>query len=133
MKTYYQANLNLDLDLGRTNYTPPTTLYLGLSTTPISRDGSGATEPSTNAGYTRVAITNDKTKWSASSNGELFNISAIEFPESTNTWGTVTHYFFSDSQTGGNIRFYEAFSTPRQIQANSTVMFKPQTLKFSDQ
>lgn len=133
MKTYYQANLNLDSDLGRTSYTPPTTLYLGLSTTPISRDGSGATEPSASAGYSRVAITNDKTKWGNASNGELFNVASIEFPESTNAWGTVTHYFFSDAQTGGNIRFYEAFSTPRQIQANSTVMFRPQTLKFSDQ
>lgn len=134
MKTYFQANLNLDYDFGRTSYTPPTTLYLGLSTTPISRDGSGITEPSSSAGYTRVAIANDKTKFSVSNNGELYNITDLSFPESTSSWGTVTHIFITDSLSGnGNVRYYEALPSPRQVQASSTLMFRQQTLKFADQ
>lgn len=132
MKTFIQSNANLDFDFGKTSYNPPTTYYLGLSTTPIDRNGSGATEPSASAGYSRVAITNNKTAFSQSSNGELYNTGTIEFQESTATWGTITHYFLSDSQTGGNIRFYEAFSTPRVVSESSSVMFRPQTLTITD-
>ena len=44
--TYYSANRILDKGFGSTNYTPPVTIYFGLSTTPIAIDGTGATEPS---------------------------------------------------------------------------------------
>lgn len=131
-KTYAQSNANLDFDFGRTTYNPTTTYYLGLSTTPIDKNGTGATEPSSSTGYKRVAITNSKSSFSQANNGELQNTITIEFPESTATWGTITHYFLADSLTGGQIRFYEAFTTPRQVAESSTVMFRPQTLTFTD-
>lgn len=133
MKTYYQSNANIDNDFGRVSYTPPTILYLGLSTTPIARDGSGITEPSASTGYSRVAIQNTKTSFTNAVNGELSNSIDISFPESTGSWGTITYIFLSDAATGGNIRYYEALSSPRQVQPNSTIMFRQQTLKFSDQ
>ena len=130
MKTHMQANLNLDYDFGRVSYSPPTTLYLGLSTTPISQDGTGATEPSGTAGYTRVTITNDKTKFSTSSNSELYNVVDLSFPESTASWGTITHVFIADALSGGNIRYYEALPTPRQVQPQTSLMFAQQTLRI---
>ena len=129
MKTYYQGNLDLDRAFGRTDNTVPTSYYIGLSITPISRDGSGATEPLSSTGYARVQVQNTKTNFSTSSNGEITNTLDISFPESTATWGTVTHVFISDAVTGGNIRYYEALGAPRLLNATSTLMFKQQTLK----
>lgn len=131
-KTYIQSNANLDFDFGKTTYAPASTYYLGLSTTPIDKNGLGATEPSTSSGYKRVAIPNNKSSFTQANNGELKNSITIDFPESTAAWGTITHYFLADSITGGQIRFFEAFAAPRQVAESSTVMFRPQTLTFTD-
>jgi hypothetical protein len=128
MKTTYQANVSLDYDFGRTTYTPPTTWYVGLSTTAVDMSGV-ATEPSLSSGYSRVAVTNDKTKWSNASNMELYNTVDITFPEATSSWGTVTYVALFDSATGGNMRFYEALPTPRVVQAGASLLFAQQTLK----
>lgn len=130
MQTHYQANLNLDYDFGRTSYSPPTTLYLALSTTPIAQDGTGCTEPSSTVGYQRVAVSNDKTKWSTANGSELYNAVDLSFPESTGSWGTITHVAIYDSATGGNVRFYEALPTPRQVQPQTSLMFAQQTLRI---
>lgn len=133
MKTYYQSNLELNQSFGRESYTPPTTWYLTVSTTPISPDGTGLTEPSSSAGYTRVIVANDKTNFSQASNAEIHNLKDISFPESTASWGTITHVAITDSATGGNIRFYEALPTPRQVQPQTSLMFAQQTLKIKTQ
>ena len=133
MKTYYQANLNLSKDFRGVDYTQPPTLYIGLSTTPIYRDGTGVTEPSSSMGYTRVAVPTNTTSWSVATNGSLsINIDAT-FPEATNDWGTVTYVFLSDSATGGNIRYYEALAKSRIVQQNATLMFRAGSLKFIDE
>ena len=72
--TYTSANSALDKFFGAANFTPPATLYFGLSTTAISIDGTGATEPS-GGSYARVAFTNNKTNWGVASNGSLTNLS----------------------------------------------------------
>jgi len=133
VKTYYQSNLELNQSFGRESYTPPTTWYLALSTTPISPDGTGLTEPSSSVGYTRVTVPNDKTNFSQASNAEIHNLRDISFPESTASWGTVTHVAIIDTTTGGNIRFYEALPTPRQVQPQTSLMFAQQTLKIKTQ
>lgn len=130
MKTHYQANLELDYNFGRTSYSAPTTYYLALSTTPISQDGTGLTEPSSTTGYKRVAIANDKASFSQASGSELYNIKDISFPETTASWGTITHIAFIDAATDGNIRYYEALPTPRQVQPQTSLMFAQQTLKI---
>lgn len=133
MKTNYQANLNLNHDLGGEAYTPPTKLYIGLSTTPIQKNGSGATEPSVSMGYQRVEVINTGASWSISSAGIKYNLIDMSFPEATGAWGTITHVFLSDSLTGGNIRYYEILPKPRVVQENATMLFKQQTLTFKDE
>lgn len=120
--TYTSANAILDKCFGATNFTAPATLYVGLSTTAISIDGTGATEPS-GGSYARVAVTNNKTNWATAANGSLSNLSAITFPESTASWGTVTHFFLSDAASGGSIWFYEALTSSRIVQSATTVQF----------
>lgn len=131
MKTIMQSNYDLDYNFGRTSFSPPTTWYLALSTTPIDTNGNGLTEPSASTGYSRVAVTNAKTSFSTATNGQLYNIVDISFPESTASQGTITHVALVDAQTGGNVRFYEALPTPRVVQPNTTLMFAQQTLKIT--
>ena len=120
--TYYSANRLLDRNFGQTAYTVPTTMYFGLSTTTIQIDGTGATEPS-GGNYARVGVTNDKTSWGIASNGALTNSVAVTFPESTASWGTITHVFISDASSGGNIWWFDTLSPSRQVQSSTTVLF----------
>lgn len=120
--TYYSANRILDRNFGGTAYTPPATMYFGLSTTTIQIDGTGATEPSGGA-YARASLVNDKTNWGTASNASLTNSTAVTFPESSASWGTITHVFISDASSGGNIWFFDALTPSRQVQSLTTVLF----------
>ena len=123
MITYYSANRVLNLNFGNTSYVVPTPLYFGLSTTSINIDGTGATEPVGGA-YARVALANaDKTNWSVSTLGSLVNIGVVQFPESTASWGTITHVFIADALSGGNIWWFDALSPTRLVQSATTVLF----------
>jgi hypothetical protein len=128
--TYTLANKILDFNLGATAYSALSTLYLGLSTTTISIDGTGATEPSGGA-YARVAIINNKTNFSTATLGVLSNATAIQFTESTASWGVITYVFLADALTSGNIYLYEALSTPKTVQSATTVLFSVGALSFS--
>ena len=133
MKTYYQSNRELNFNIRGVPYTPPTTLYVALSTTPIYRDASGIVEPSTSMGYARVSVGVNTTNWSVASNGTLSNNVDLAFPEATNDWGTITYVAVFDSATGGNMLYYEALTKSRIVQENATLMFKAGALKFIDE
>ena len=51
-----EANAVLGMRLGNRTASTVNTWYVGLSTTPISEDGSGISEPSGDNGYHRVVI-----------------------------------------------------------------------------
>lgn len=131
MITYQEAN-----EIQRQRFkigslpTTPSTLYLMLSTTAISQDGTGATEPSGN-GYARVAITSSSTSWASPSNGTISNVVALQFPKATGDWGTVTYVALSDAQTSGNIRYYQALSRPKIIQQDDVANFEVGTLSIT--
>lgn len=120
--TYYSANRVLDYNFGGTSYSQPATYHFGLSTTSINIDGTGATEPSGGA-YARVSFTNNKTNWGNASNATLTNSSAIQFTESTASWGTITTVFISDASSGGNIWWYDSLSPARTVASATTVLF----------
>lgn len=120
--TYYSANRILDRNFGSTAYTPPATMYFGLSTTAIVIDGTGATEPS-GGSYARASFTNDKTNWGDAADAELINDVAVSFAESSASWGTITHVFIADASSGGNIWWFEALSPSRVVQTATTVQF----------
>lgn len=122
MITYYSANRILDRNFGSTAYTPPGTMYFGLSTTTIQIDGTGATEPS-GGSYARVSLTNDKTSWGTASNASLTNSVAVTFPESTTSWGTITHVGIWDASTSGNIWWFDTLTPSRSVATATTVLF----------
>lgn len=107
----------------------PSKYYIGLSTTTPSADGTGYKEPSSDAGYKRVELTS----LSEPTDGLVTNTLAINFDESTASWGTVTHFVIFDTDTvdSGNLLMYGALSTPRAVEAATIMTIKENYLKLS--
>ena len=90
-----------------TNYTAPTTIYVGLHTS-ASSDSAAGTEVSGGA-YARqtAAFT-----VSGTSPTEAATTAAIEFPVATSSWGSVTYAGVYDALTGGNLLAYAQLTDP---------------------
>jgi hypothetical protein len=95
-------------------YTPPATVYLGLSTANPTDDGSGLAEPSGNA-YARQAIT-----FSAASSRRVTQSATVTFPQATGAWGTITHWAVFDASSAGNMLAHGAFGTFKVVVTNNT-------------
>lgn len=124
--TYFLNNIIGNVFKSKTDPPLPSEYYIGLSTTAPDLSGTNVTEPS-GGNYSRVLLTG----LSEPENGLITNTSDIEFPETTDDWGTVTHYVVYDSKVGGNLLMYEAFENSRLIQAESQARFKSRSLTFS--
>ena len=117
----------------RSNEEPaiPAKYYLGLSTTAPDLDGQNVTEPATDAGYARVELTT----LSAPTDGLVTNQQAVNFEESTNNWGTVTHFVIFDAAEAntGNLLMYGELTTPRTVETATIMTIKENYLKLSVQ
>jgi hypothetical protein len=87
--------------------TRPTAWYIALFTTDPG-EASGGTEVS-GGGYARQSATFTVTGDTAT------NSAAIEYPEATASYGTVTHIAIMDASTGGNQIAYAALSASKAI------------------
>lgn len=104
----------------------PTKYYLGLSTTAPNTGGGNVTEPSGGA-YARVELSS----LSAPSNGEVSNAEQVNFPESTASWGTVTHFVVYDAASGGNLLCFGELPAQRVIESDTIMSIKSGYLKLS--
>lgn len=104
----YLENALVNAVLRNTAYTSPTTVYLALYTSDPT-DADTGTEVSGSA-YARQAIT-----FGAPSNGVTTNTAAIEFPQATGSWGTVTHVGILDALTTGNLLFHTPLDASKTI------------------
>ncbi len=123
----YWENKILDHIFGKGNYTPPT-IYVGLSTSDPTDDGSGLAEPSGDA-YARVQTS--ASDWNAASNGSLDNVSDITFAQATGNWGTITHFALFDAATAGNMLAHGALSQSKAIGESDTARFEAGDLDIS--
>lgn len=98
----------INATLRNTSYTSPTTTYLALYTNDPT-DADTGTEI-TGGSYVRQAIT-----FSSPSGGATSNSSAIEFPQATADWGTITHVGIRDAVTSGNLLYHSALDTSKTI------------------
>lgn len=105
----------------------PDNYYLGLSSTEPNKEGEGVTEPSTSAAYARVKLEN----LSKPTNGVITNTSGIDFNESTDSWGTVTHFVIYDAPTGGHLLMYGELSVSRSVEAATIMTIKTGALNLS--
>lgn len=100
----------------------PKTYYIGLSTSAPAINGTGVNEPSTDAGYARVKLSS----LGEPVDGVVTNSQAINFNESTASWGTITHFVIYDSATvgEGNLLMYGTLSTPRSVETATIMTIK---------
>lgn len=104
----YLENALIDAVLRNTSYTSPTTVYVALYTTDPT-DADTGTEVSGNA-YARQSVT-----FSSPSNGSTSNSLAVEFPQATGSWGTVSYIGLRDALSGGNLLFHTALDASKTI------------------
>lgn len=107
MSNYLEAAL-INATLRNTSYTSPAAVYLALYTSDPT-DADTGTEVTGNA-YARQAIT-----FGAPSNGVSTNSAAIEFPQATGSWGTVSYIGIRDASTSGNLLYHTALDASKAI------------------
>lgn len=104
----YLENALINGTLRGTTYTAPTTTFLALYTSDPT-DADTGTEV-TGGSYARQSIT-----MGAPSNGASTNSVAIEYPQCTADWGTVSYVGIRDAVTGGNLLYHTALDTSKVI------------------
>jgi hypothetical protein len=109
------------------SYTPPTNIFVALSTADPTDSGGSIAEPGSNYGR-KSTVSAD---WTAASSGALDNANAITFAEATGSWGTITHFALFDHLTAGNMLAHGALSTPQTIESGGTASFAAGALDVS--
>lgn len=104
----YLENAMINAVLRNTSYTSPSTVYVGLHTADPTDAGTG-TEVS-GGSYARTSVT-----FGSPSNGVSTNSAAVEFPQATADWGTVSHIGIWDASSTGNLLFHTALDTSKAI------------------
>lgn len=104
----YLENALINAVLRNTSYTSPATVYVALYTSDPT-DADTGTEVSGNA-YARQSVT-----FGAPSNGSSTNTGAVEFPQATGSWGTVSYIGLRDASSGGNLLFHTALDEAKTI------------------
>jgi hypothetical protein len=105
----YLENALINATLRATTFTSPATVYVGLYTADPTDAGTG-TEVS-GGSYARTSVT-----FGAPSNGVSTNSAAVEFPQCTSTWGTVSHIGILDASTSGNLYYHTALDSSKTIE-----------------
>lgn len=100
-------NTVLDWLLTTDAATRPTSWYVGLFTDDPTETGSG-TEVS-GGSYARTAVT-----FSITGNAAT-NSAAVEFPEATASWGTITHIGVMDASSAGTMIVHAALTSSKAI------------------
>lgn len=132
MISEYQVKRLLEHEFGKRDFTPEDNYYLGLS------DGDptqGGIEPSGSIGYARCKIDNTKDFSTVGAeviegepldNFSLANRVAFSFSVLASEYANgVSHWFLSDSETGGNILYYGELAKPRPMPEDSQVIINP--------
>lgn len=106
----------------------PTKLFIGLSTTAPTVDGTGVSEPPAGSGYHRVELTSLTNPF----NGMVTNEQTIAFGESTTSWGTITHFviYGTNDNFTGPLLMYGELSAPRDVGEGTIVAIKAGGLKL---
>ncbi len=124
MTDYLELKL-LDHITGVASYTAPSAVYLGLAVGDFTDTGTGQAELS-GGGYARTEAT-----FGSAASGQITNSAAIEFPEATNSLGTVSHWGLFDAATGGNMLLNGAFDSAKLIEAQDILRISAGSLTLT--
>lgn len=120
----YLENKLLDHWLGRTSFTMPANVRVGLFTAAPGEAGGG-TEVS-GGSYARQSVTID-----AAAAGATQNSAEILFPLATANWGTITHFAIFDATTGGNMLCHGPLTASKVINTGDQFRFPLGALDFA--
>jgi hypothetical protein len=112
--TEYTEKKVLDHCLKVASYSPPATVYVGLSTADPTINGSGWTDP-TYTGYGRQVI-----PFGAASARTITQNALVTFSACTGGSSTVGWYGLWDASTGGNLLAYGVLSPSKNIVSGNT-------------
>ena len=104
----YLENALINATLRATNFTAPTTVYVGLYTSDPT-DANTGTEVS-GGSYARKAAT-----FGAPSNGVSTTSADITFDQATGSWGTIGWIGILDASTSGNLLYHTPLDTSKTI------------------
>jgi hypothetical protein len=76
--------------------------------------------------YIRKAVT-----FAAASGGTCATNATVTFDTATTSWGLVSHIAIMDAETSGNVLFYGALTTSKQIDAADTMQVTSGNLTVS--
>lgn len=132
-KCVYLENKALDIILGGTAWTAPSTVYIALSTAAFSSSstGSALTEVS-GGGYTRVAVTNNSTNWPNASSSVKSNGTVFTFPTATGSWSTVLSFYIIDASSAGNALYGADLTASRTIATGDTASFAISSITLTE-
>lgn len=116
----------LDHFLTDSAYTPPTTMYIGLSSTTPTEAAANFTEPS-GGSYARVSTA--AADWAAATGtapATKSTSTAKTFPTATADWAAganLTHFGLFDASTAGNLLAWGALTTAKPVLNGDTPSF----------
>jgi hypothetical protein len=124
----FWENEILDHVFGKGTYTPPTNIFVALSTADPTDSGGSIAEPS-GGSYARKSTA--PADWDTAVSGALDNANAITFVEATGSWGTISHFALYDALTGGNMLAHGTLTTPKIIDNGDVASFTAGDLDVS--
>lgn len=123
-KSNYLENAMLNGILGGPTFTPPSTVYLALSSAAYNEAATGASMSElTGGGYARVPITNNATNWPAASAGQKSNGTAFTFGVATGDWLTIQSAYICDAAVNGNVLYGADLAVPRLVASGDSCSF----------
>ena len=129
----YLENKVLDHVLTATGYTAPSTRYLALFNNTSGQAAANLeagilTDETSTSGtaYVRKPVT-----FAAASGGTSATNATVTFDAATASWGTITHVAVMDQVSGGNVLFWGAVTTSKQIDAGDTFQVTSGNLTIS--
>ena len=108
------------------SYTPPTNIYVALSTADPLDTGAGIAEPGAGSYARKVFNT-----WNIAAARSTSNNGQIEFVEATGSWGTITHWALFDALSAGNMLTHGSFTASKVIDTGDTARIKDTELDIS--
>jgi hypothetical protein len=117
--TDFTENKMLDHMLGKTSWTMPANVWVGLFTAAPS-DTGGGTEVSGGSYARKQTVGAD---WNAAATGSTSNANAITFVTASASWGTVTHFGIFDAASAGNLLRWAVLTASKTIGSGDTASF----------
>lgn len=120
----YLRNKSLGITLNGVAWTPPSIVYIALSTEVFDHNatGSALNEVPSVGDYTRLAVTADGTNFPVVDDG-ADNGAVFTFPTASADWGIVKSFYIIDAASAGNAFYGADLTLDRTINTGDTGSF----------